>query len=81
MRIALDDEEMRAEDGNLRVATAAPGQTFPPELVEAVAQRVLERLSDKAVREAAREAVPRIAEKLIREALEQESRPHATANE
>lgn len=50
--------------------------TFPPALIEAVAQRVMDRLSEKAVREAAREAVPRIAEKLIREALDEESKRH-----
>ena len=42
------------------------------ELIEKIAQRVIERLSDSVVREIAKEEVPRIAEKLIREALEQE---------
>ncbi|MBV6497422.1 MAG: response regulator [Acidobacteria bacterium ACB1] len=53
-----------------------PEATFPPALIEAIAQRVMDRLSEKAVREAAREAVPRIAEKLIREALDEESKRH-----
>jgi len=43
-----------------------------PELISLLAQRVVERLSDKAIREIAQEAVPRIAEKLIREALEED---------
>ncbi|MEQ1604588.1 MAG: response regulator [Pyrinomonadaceae bacterium] len=45
---------------------------FSPELIDRIAQRVIERLSDSVVREVAKEEVPRIAEKLIREALEQE---------
>ncbi len=42
-----------------------------PEFVAEVVRLVLERLSDRTVREIAQEAVPRIAEKLIREALEE----------
>lgn len=41
-----------------------------PEFITAVAQKVLESLSDRVVREVAKEAVPQIAEKLIREALD-----------
>jgi len=40
------------------------------EFINIIARRVVEKLSDKAVREIAREAVPRITEKLIREALD-----------
>ncbi|MFT3745655.1 MAG: response regulator [Pyrinomonadaceae bacterium] len=47
---------------------------FSPELIERIAQRVIERLSDTAVREVAKQEVPRIAEKLIREALEHEKK-------
>lgn len=57
-------------------APKAGEMTFPPALIEAITQRVMDRLSEKAVREAAREAVPRIAEKLIREALDEESKRH-----
>ncbi|HVF47055.1 MAG TPA: response regulator [Pyrinomonadaceae bacterium] len=45
-----------------------------PELVELVAQRVIEKLSDQVVREIALDAVPRVAEKLIREALSQDKK-------
>lgn len=65
------DEVLIQED-----APKAREMTFPPALIEAIAQRVMDRLSEKAVREAAREAVPRIAEKLIREALDEESKRH-----
>ena len=42
------------------------------ELIARIADLVIEKLSDRVVREIAREAVPRIAENLIREALEEE---------
>ena len=42
------------------------------ELVEVIVRRVIDRLSEKAIRDVAQEAVPRIAEKLMREALEEE---------
>jgi len=42
------------------------------ELVEIIVRRVIDRLSDKAIREVAQEAVPRIAEQLMREALAEE---------
>lgn len=47
---------------------------FSPDLIERIAQRVIEQLSDSVVREVAKEEVPRIAEKLIREALEHEKK-------
>ncbi|MGE3466831.1 MAG: PleD family two-component system response regulator [Pyrinomonadaceae bacterium] len=56
--------------------TGSPAQlsddrtNMSPEFITAVAQKVLESLSDRVVREVAREAVPQIAEKLIREALD-----------
>lgn len=45
-----------------------------PEFVALVAQRVVEKLSDKVIREIAKDAVPRIAEKLIREALVEDNK-------
>ncbi len=44
------------------------------EFIALVARRVVDKLSDKVVREIAMEAVPRIAEDLIREALEDEKK-------
>lgn len=41
------------------------------EFVALVTRRVVEKMSDKIIREIAKEAVPRIAEKLIREALDE----------
>ncbi len=53
---------------------AGASQTFSPEVIEKIANRVIEKLSDGVIREIAQIEVPRIAEKLIREALEQESK-------
>jgi CheY-like chemotaxis protein len=51
----------------------APTMTdLSPEMLDVIVRRVVERLSDRAVREVAQEAVPRIAEKLMREALEED---------
>lgn len=44
------------------------------EFINIIARRVVEKLSDRAVREIARETVPRITEKLIREALDQDKK-------
>lgn len=44
------------------------------EFITLVAQKVVEKLSDKTIREIAQEAIPRIAEKLIREALEEDKK-------
>lgn len=84
LRLVIDDEnetgekeeeveeaaqpETQAADSGLTPTTASP------ELIEMIARRVIERLSDTAVREVALETVPQIAEKLIREALEAESK-------
>jgi CheY-like chemotaxis protein len=51
-----------------------PNANVSPELIEMIVQSVLEKMSDRAVRDVAKKAVPRIAEKLIREALEQEKK-------
>ena len=74
VKFELDDNEVElpVQDETVKASET----TFPPALIEAIAQRVMDRLSEKAVREAAREAVPRIAEKLIREALDEESKRH-----
>ncbi len=59
-----------AEPSGSVTANAEPSNEF----IALVAQRVVERLSDRAIREIAREVVPRIAEKLIREALVEEKK-------
>lgn len=55
--------------------TSEPDVVEPsPEFIALVARRVVEKLSDKAIREIAQEAVPRIAEKMMREALGQDKK-------
>lgn len=44
------------------------------ELVNRIAHRVIEKLSDRVIREIAKEEVPRITERLIREALDDEKK-------
>lgn len=71
-----DTEEVYLPSVFPEMAPAEPPKvlTLEPkeELIEMIAKRVVDRLSDQAIRDVAREAVPRIAEKLIREALEDE---------
>jgi CheY-like chemotaxis protein len=64
-RSAIDEDES-GEDHSEYV----PSEEF----IDIITRRVIEKLSDKAVREIAREAVPRITEKLIREALDQDKK-------
>ncbi|HTH50586.1 MAG TPA: response regulator transcription factor [Pyrinomonadaceae bacterium] len=80
----LDTEEVsesitQTDDSETSVPTdttalAAEGSVTEPsrELIDLLAKRIVERLSDRVIREVAQEAVPRIAEKLMREALEEE---------
>ncbi len=53
---------------------APKADAISPELIEMIAQRVIDKLSDKVVREVALEAVPRITENMIREALDHETK-------
>ncbi|MEO6655116.1 MAG: response regulator [Pyrinomonadaceae bacterium] len=62
----VEDISMPTVDGNHREPSA--------EFISLVAQRVIESLSDRVIREIAQTAVPRIAEKLIREALEEDKK-------
>jgi CheY-like chemotaxis protein len=84
VKFGIEDVESEAETSVEPVApaveTAAASAEAPlpshvtPELIEAIVQAVLEKMSDRAVRDVATEAVPRIAEKLIREALVDEKK-------
>lgn len=64
-----------AEANETRVDRVSPAtaDAYPPELIELVARRVIEYLSDKVIRDVAMEVVPKITEDMIREALENES--------
>lgn len=74
-----DRIEIRSDLSEVGASTEDPAveskpESISPELIELIAQRVIDRLSDKVVREVALEAVPRITESLIREALEHETK-------
>lgn len=64
-------EVPEASDGS---SIAAASTEPSPEMIDLIVQRVLEKLSDRVVREVAREEVPKVAEKLIREALDNSGR-------
>ncbi|HKB12622.1 MAG TPA: hypothetical protein VKD69_18295, partial [Vicinamibacterales bacterium] len=51
-------------------ATPPPSAAISDELIEAVARRVLDRLSDRVMRDAVAETVSRIAEQLVRDEIE-----------
>jgi len=54
-------------------ASFSPGQ-LTPEMIDVIARRVVEMMSDKVVREIAWEVVPDLAELLIRQQLEKQSK-------
>ena len=54
-------------------AAFTPGQ-LTPEMIDVIARRVVEMMSDKVVREIAWEVVPDLAELLIKEQLEKQAK-------
>ena len=61
-------------EGHTRVEEPARADQFSPEMIDAVARRVVELMSDKVVREIAWEVVPDLAELLIKQKLEEEGK-------
>lgn len=84
LKFVIEDVEIEApgsaEDarfgpqGDLSATDMVTPRSASPELIEMIANRVVEKLSDRAIRDVARETVPQIAEKLIREALDTEKK-------
>ena len=66
-------EAARSEVAGSRVDDAAGASQLSHEMVDAIARRVVELMSDGVVREIAWEVVPDLAERLIRERLEKEN--------
>ena len=52
-------------------AAADPLHSFPPELIELIAQKVAERISDKAIRDIAWEVVPQMTELILKKMAEE----------
>lgn len=84
LRFALDDVEPDTDepDEHVRFAERDGDQSpaaltidnISTELIELIVGKVMDRLSDTAVRDIAREMVPQITEKLIREALDEDKK-------
>ncbi|MGB5015254.1 MAG: hypothetical protein WBO68_14630, partial [Pyrinomonadaceae bacterium] len=69
-----DNSESDPQEPGAAAEPAPRADAISPELIEMIAQRVIDKLSDKVVREVALEAVPRITENMIREALDHETK-------
>ncbi len=69
-----EPEPAVAEPAPVAASTSlSPGQ-FTPEMIDVIARRVVEMMSDKVVREIAWEVVPDLAELLIKQQLEKQSK-------
>lgn len=70
-------EDVSAQPGGLvarpEAASQSSGNRLAPEDIDAIARRVVEHLSEKAVREIAWEVVPELAELMIKRRLEEEN--------
>jgi len=66
-----------AQQGNAGTVAASPNDVSPqqlsPEMIDAIARRAVEHLSEKVVEEIAWEVVPQLAELLIKRQLEEKS--------
>jgi len=58
------------------VGTSVSAESLSPEMIDAIARRVVEMMSDKVVREVAWEVVPDLAELLIKKQLEEKESQH-----
>jgi CheY-like chemotaxis protein len=67
----VDQEPMVVESWPVPGATSVSAETLSPEMIDAIARRVVEMMSDKVVREVAWEVVPDLAELLIKKQLEE----------
>ncbi|MBK6751735.1 MAG: response regulator [Acidobacteria bacterium] len=61
-----DNSESDPQEPGAAAEPAPRADAISPELIEMIAQRVIDKLSDKVVREVALEAVPRITQNMIR---------------
>jgi DNA-binding response OmpR family regulator len=72
---APEQSEISTSIGEYQSSTLSDASTqFSPELIEAVANRVVEKLSDKAVREIAWEVVPQLADLIVKRMAEEKLR-------
>ena len=64
------EPQPRSTESGLSVASITPDQ-LSPEMIDAIARRAVEMMSDKVIREIAWEVVPDLAELLIKRQLEE----------
>lgn len=64
-------ESTQNESANLEQSAMTDAAQFSPELIDAIAQRVVEKLSDKAVKDVAWEVVPQMADLIIKKMAEE----------
>ncbi len=67
----VSETEAQSEVSEPEVGTVDPLHSFPPELIELIAQKVAERISDKAIRDIARELVPEMTELILKKMAEE----------
>jgi CheY-like chemotaxis protein len=67
--------DVPVREATLSAAAEVTPQSLSPEMIDAIARRAVEMLSERVVREIAWEVVPDLAELLIKRKLEQESQP------
>jgi CheY-like chemotaxis protein len=67
-QIETQEETQTSNQGALASTTSSQ---FSPELIDAIAQRVVEKLSDKAVKDVAWEVVPQMADLIIKKMAEE----------
>jgi hypothetical protein len=66
-----EPEPIVAEPEPVTSSTSISADQLSPEMIDAIARRVVEMMSDKVVREIAWEVVPDLAELLIKRQLEE----------
>jgi hypothetical protein len=67
VRVTDDVEPTRAQNAS----RAVDASSLSPEMIDAIARRVVEQMSDKVVQEIAWEVVPQLAELMIKRQLEE----------
>ena len=65
------EAQIEAKDEPATVAEHALIQSFPPELIEAIAQKIADRFSDKMISDIAWEVVPQVTETIIKKMAEE----------
>jgi hypothetical protein len=68
-----DDHASAPSGSSTQVAGQISMEQLPPELIDAIARRVVEQMSERVVQEIAWEVVPQLAELLIMRRLEENS--------